>query len=203
MTAKTRKPPRWSLAQIYHHVLRQSPSPEAAKIAISEAVLHLWGERYEHKARPDLKLKSGEKPPPVDPEITPDCLLPTVQYESWDWERSRAFWTDRNTHSLFEYVGIHGLVDEVLKLWPVQPVRRDLTPRKRPGPPLTHDWFAICGEIARRCIDQQTRQLAIPKSENKLAEETLRWYYDSTDRRPAESEMRLAVKAVVAALRKV
>jgi hypothetical protein len=52
MTAKTRKPPRWSLAQIYHHVLRQSPSPEAAKIAISEAVLHLWGERREHKHGP-------------------------------------------------------------------------------------------------------------------------------------------------------
>ena len=203
MTDKTRKPPRWSLAQIYHHVLRQSPSPEAAKIAIFEAGLHLWGERREHKARPDLKLKSGEKPPSVDPEITPDCLLPTVQYESWDWERSRASWTDRNTHSLFEYVGIHGLVDEVLKLWPGQPVRQDLTLRKRPGLPLTHDWFSICGEIARRCIDQQTRQLAIPKSENKLAEETLSWYYDSTDRRPAESEMRLAVKAVVDALRKV
>jgi hypothetical protein len=147
MTDKTRKPPRWSLAQIYHHVLRQSPSPEAAKIAISEAGLHLWGERREHKARPDLKLRSGEKPPPVDQEIAPDCLLPTVQYESWDWERSRASWTDRNTHSLFEYVGIHGLVDEVLKLWPVQPVRQDLTPRKRPGPPLTHDWFAICVKL--------------------------------------------------------
>ena len=65
MTDKTRKPPRWSLAQIYHHVLRQSPSPEAAKIAIFEAGLHLWGERREHKARPDLKLKSGEKPPSV------------------------------------------------------------------------------------------------------------------------------------------
>jgi hypothetical protein len=203
MTDRTHEPPRWSLAQIYHHVLRQSPSPEAAKIAISEAGLHLWGERREHKARPDLTLKSDEKPPPVDPEIASDCLLPTVQYEFWDWERSRASWTDRNTHSLFEFVGIHGLVDEVLKLWPVQPVRQDLTLRKRSGPPLTHDWFAICGEIARRCIDQQTRQLTIPKSENKLAEETLRWYYDSTDRRPAESEMRLAVKAVVDALRKV
>ena len=38
---------------------------------------------------------------------------------------------------------------------------------------------------------------------NKLAEEVLGWYYDLTDRRPAESEMRKAVKQVLAALRKV
>jgi hypothetical protein len=206
-TPQTRKPRRWSLAQIYHHVLRQSPSPEAAKIAISKArrrrKLHLRGKQREHKARPNLKLKPNEEPRPVDPEITPDCLLPTVQYEYWDWERSRASWREPDTLSLFEYVGIYGLVDEVLEIWPQQPVQQEPKPRKRSGPPATHDWFAICGEIARRCIDPQTRQLAIPGSENKLAEQTLGWYYERTDRRPAESEMRQAVKEIVAALRKV
>jgi hypothetical protein len=123
--AKTRKRRRWSLAQIYHHVLRQSPSPEAAKIAISEARLHLWGEQREHIARPNLRLDPGEKPPPLDPEITPDCLLPTVQYRSWDWERGRASWTDPETRSLFEYLGIYGLVDDVLEHWPEQAERTE------------------------------------------------------------------------------
>ena len=48
-----------TLAEICHHVLRQSASPEAAKIAISAAHeggdLPLECERREHKARTDRK----------------------------------------------------------------------------------------------------------------------------------------------------
>jgi hypothetical protein len=48
-------PNDWSLADIYHHVLKQSPSPEAAKIAISEARtngrLPLYCERFERKVK--------------------------------------------------------------------------------------------------------------------------------------------------------
>ncbi len=106
--------------------------------------------------------------------------------------------------SLFEWVGIYGNADEVIRLSPKKTDNADdVRLRKRSGPPTIHNWFAICGEIARRCIDPQTRRVAIPNSENKLAEAVSRWYYEQTDRRPAESEMRKAVKAICAALRKV
>jgi len=103
--------------------------PRRPLIAISEARLHLWGEQREHKARPNLRLDPREKPPPLDPEITPDCLLPAVQYRSWDWERGRASWTDPETRSLFEHLGIYGLVDDVLQHWPEQAERTGVEPR--------------------------------------------------------------------------
>jgi hypothetical protein len=46
-------------------------------------------------------------------------------------------------------------------------------PQRRRGPPATHDWFGICGEIARRCIDPRTGLLLVPKRENRLAEAVL------------------------------
>jgi hypothetical protein len=237
----TKSPPatakRWTLAQIYHHVLARSPSPEAAKIAIADArlngKLHFYCEKREHKARPDLVLNrrpapppknakiesgtvmvgeeipqadrrrvQGKEPPQLKPDIVSDVLLPKVNFSSWDWERDHAIWHDPETKSHFEYVGIYADADEVLRLWPK--AADDVKPRTaRPGPPAIHDWFAICGEIARRCIDPQTRRVAIPNSENKLAEAVLGWCHDETDRRPAESEMRKAVKEICAALRKV
>ena len=205
------RPPKatlWMLPRIYHYVLARSDSPEAAKIVIHDAwrngKLHVWGERREHKARPDLKLKPGEKPPPQLPDIVPDCPLPLVSFLHWDWERGYAISRDPKSKSLFEWVGIYGNADDVMRLWPKKADEADdVRPRKRPGPPTIYNWFAICGEIARRCIDPQTRRVAIPNSENKLAEAVLGWCYDQTDRRPAESEMRKAVKEICAALRKV
>ena len=202
------KASQWMLPRIYHYVLARSDSPEAAKIAISEArrsgELHLWGERREHKARPDLKLKRGEKPPPQLPDIEPCCLLPLVNFSHWDWERGYATSRDPNSRTLFEWAGIYGNADEVMRLWPKQADQaEDVRPRKRPGPPTTYDWLAICGEIARRCIDPQTRRVVIPNSENKLAEAVTGWYYERTGRMAAESEMRKAVKEICAGLRKV
>ena len=202
------KASQWTLPQIYHYVLARSDSPEAAKIAIDDALrngkLHFWGERREHKARPDLKLKPGETPPEQLPDIVADFLLPLVNFSHWDWERGYGTSRDPKSKSLFEWVSIYGNADEAMRLWPKKADKtEDVKPRERPGPPTTHDWFAICGEIARRCIDPQTRCVVIPPSENRLAEEVLGWYYDLTDRRPAESEMRKAVKEICAALRKV
>ena len=74
-------------------------------------------------------------------------------------------------------------------------------PERRRGPVLKHDWHAIDGEIARRCINPQTRLLEIPKSERKLANDMLGWCREKYDKEPAESEMREAVKAICAALR--
>jgi hypothetical protein len=76
-------------------------------------------------------------------------------------------------------------------------------PRRRPGPVTTHDWHAIDGEIARRCIDPKTRQLQVPKNESKLANAVLEWCQDQFGREPAESEMREAVRRICAALRQV
>jgi hypothetical protein len=74
-------------------------------------------------------------------------------------------------------------------------------PERRRGPILKHEWHAIDGEIARRCINPKTRLLEIPKSERKLAADMLDWCQKKYEKEPAESEMRDAVKAICAALR--
>jgi hypothetical protein len=74
-------------------------------------------------------------------------------------------------------------------------------PERRRGPILKHEWHAIDGEIARRCINPKTRLLEIPKSERKLAADMLEWCQQKYEKEPAESEMRDAVKAICAALR--
>ena len=98
------------------------------------------------------------------------------------------------------------------KLWPmeeeVESVRTEqqavdplAPPSRRRGRVLTHDWFSICGEIAHRCIDPKTGRVAVPKSENKLAENMLKWLSEQGIDPPAPSEMREAVKRVCAPLR--
>ena len=75
------------------------------------------------------------------------------------------------------------------------------SPERRRGPILKHEWHAIDGEIARRCINPKTRLLEIPKNERKLAQDVLGWCQGKYEKEPAESEMREAVKAICAALR--
>jgi len=74
-------------------------------------------------------------------------------------------------------------------------------PERRRGPVLKYEWFAIAGEIARRCINPKTRVLEVPKNERKLAKAMLDWCQEKYGKDPAESEMREAVKAICAALR--
>jgi hypothetical protein len=124
----------WVLLRvIYHYVLAQSPSPEAAKIAISEAQrngqLRLRAEQREHKARPHLRLEPGKLPPPISPNCKSDQpILATDKFSTWDWERSYATMRDESTKSLFEYTEIVGHRDDVLKLWP--PVETTATPER-------------------------------------------------------------------------
>jgi hypothetical protein len=111
------------LSVIYHYVLAQSPSPEAAKIAISDAwrngQLRLRAELREHEARPHLRLSPGEQPPQIQPKRKPDQpILASDKFRTWDWERSCATKRDATTKSLLEYVEIVGNRDDVLKLWP-------------------------------------------------------------------------------------
>jgi len=44
-------------------------------------------------------------------------------------------------------------------------------PQRRRGPVLKHDWLAIAGEIARRCIDPETGRVAVPEKESALVAE--------------------------------
>jgi hypothetical protein len=111
------------LCDIYHHVLAHSPSPEAAKIALSDTrkndKLHLHADHREYVARGDLKLQPGEAPPPLAPKITFDQpILSSDKFRTWDWEFCRATQTDSKTKSLFEYANIVGNRDDVLRLWP-------------------------------------------------------------------------------------
>jgi len=97
------------------------------------------------------------------------------------------------------------------ELWPVEAPtageqREDdlRPPPRRPGPPPdTERWWGICAEIARRCIDEKTGRVAVPKSENKLADDVLDHLAEIGQGRPSPSEMRAAVKYICAALRKV
>jgi hypothetical protein len=78
---------------------------------------------------------------------------------------------------------------------------RTQPPERRRGPILKHEWHAIDGEIARRCINPKTGLLEIPENERKLARDMLDWCQEKYEKEPAESEMREAVKAICAALR--
>jgi hypothetical protein len=65
--------PEWVLlSAIYHHVLKQSPSTEGAKIEMASArrngQLRLRAEQTrEHVARPELRLEPGVEPPKLEP----------------------------------------------------------------------------------------------------------------------------------------
>ena len=111
------------LSVVYHYVLAQSPSPEAAKITVLTAwangQLRLRAEVREHVARPNLKLKCGEQPPEIQPKCKPDQpLLASYKLRHFDWERSYATRRDETTKSLFQCENIVGNRDDVLRLWP-------------------------------------------------------------------------------------
>jgi hypothetical protein len=121
----TTESPEWVLlSAIYHHVLKQSPSTERAKIEIASArrsgQLRLRAEQTrEHVAMPELRLmEPGDQPPKVEPKTAFDQPVPDGNYR-WDLERSYATPRESSTNSLFEYVNIVGHRDDVLALWPL------------------------------------------------------------------------------------
>jgi hypothetical protein len=98
------------LSVVYHYVLAQSPSPEAAKITIATArrngQLRLRAELREHEANPDLTLSAGERPPQIQPKREPDQPISSgEEFGTWDWERSYATRRDATTKSLFRVRG--------------------------------------------------------------------------------------------------
>jgi predicted DNA-binding protein (UPF0251 family) len=110
------------LSVVYHYVLTQSPSPEAAKITVLTAwengQLRLRAEVREHEARPNLKLEPGEQPPEIQPKCEPVLASDKLRHWDWDWERSYATRRDETTRSLFAYANIVRDRDDVLRLWP-------------------------------------------------------------------------------------
>jgi hypothetical protein len=115
-----------TLAEIYHYLLRRSPSPERAKIEISEARrdgrLPLFcAERRERKAQPGIRLRAGERPPEREPIVEKNYALPQGPLKHWDLERSYATSRDWQTHSHYEYVEIYANDDDVFRIWPRQP----------------------------------------------------------------------------------
>jgi hypothetical protein len=75
-------------------------------------------------------------------------------------------------------------------------------PQRRRGPLLKHDWLAIAGEIACRCIDPKTGRVAVPQKESALVAAMCAWCNEQGWAVPATSEMSEAVRSVCAALRK-
>jgi hypothetical protein len=73
------------LSVIYHHVLKQSPSTERAKIEIASArksgQLRLRAEQTrEHRARPEVRLDLGEQLRNVEPTKAFDQPIPDGIY---------------------------------------------------------------------------------------------------------------------------
>jgi hypothetical protein len=98
------------------------------------------------------------------------------------------------------------------KIWPgvaasaparSSPAGIEAPPPRPRGSPRTHDWFSICGEIARRCVNPANGRVVVPEKENALVNEMLVWLDDQNLARPAASEMAEAVRRVCAPLREV
>ena len=114
--------PEWVLLNtVYHHVLALSPSPDRAQIDIAAAHLHL---------RAVIRIEHHKGPPGPSGKVLRDEMtltfnqpVPDDMWDVWDWERSFAIRRDSTTKSLFEYVGIVAIRDDVLDHWPTQKPR--------------------------------------------------------------------------------
>jgi hypothetical protein len=76
-------------------------------------------------------------------------------------------------------------------------------PPRRSGPANTHDWMAICAEIAARCIDHKSRRLTLPKDEAKFRDDLLEWCGTALGKEPSLSETREAIRRMLARLKEI
>jgi len=180
--------PEWVLlSAIYHHVLKQSPSTERARIEIGSARksgrLRLRAQQTrEHVARPELRLKPGEQPPNVEPTTAFDQPVPDGNCLTWDLERSYATRRESTTKSIFEYVNIVGHRDDVLALWPPNteaPVGQVVEPPAihpfrtgAPGRPTAAG--AICSEAERRISSGEV--VPHPRGLARFAQDLSDWW---------------------------
>ena len=66
---------------------------------------------------------------------------------------------------------------------------------------MRHDWFRICGEIARRC--HKNGRIVIPKTQGALYEPMLKWCEEQGLEEPPRTDLLEAIRQVLAALRNV
>jgi len=80
----------------------------------------------------------------------------------------------------------------------------DDLPRRPAGRLPEHEWRAIDGEVARRCIDPETGRVRIPKSERKLAGAMLDWCLPTASpifsRRTIRSPLLILITAATSSL---
>jgi hypothetical protein len=184
--------PRWiPIAAAHRYRRQQTGDRELAARDVTEAMAD--------GRLPCMRRRIGTNPGP-DRELVPRDFWNVWELQSWS---DALLVARRGPGGVRRLRGYAFFVWEprLKEIWPADSERSAddwrLPPPRRRGPATTHDWFAICAEIARRCIDPKTGRVRVPKSERRLARAMLDF------RETAESEMRVAVKAVCAALRTV
>jgi hypothetical protein len=143
------------LSAIYHHVLKQSPSTERAKIEITSA--RKSGQLRLRSEQTRVHLAGPEALRNVEPTTALAQLIPDGNYRT-DFERSYATRREATSKTIFEYINIVGHRDDVLALWPpntkdpvahvVEPPAVDPFRTGAPGRPTSAD--AIYTEAERR-----------------------------------------------------
>jgi hypothetical protein len=143
------------LSAIYHHVLKQSPSTERAKIEITSA--RKSGQLRLRAEQTRVHLAGPEALRNVEPTTALAQPIPDGNYRT-DFERSYATRREATSKTIFEYINIVGHRDDVLALWPpntkdpvahvVEPPAVDPFRTGAPGRPTSAD--AIYTEAERR-----------------------------------------------------
>jgi hypothetical protein len=147
------------------------------------------------------------KPPHHEQHIEPKEFWQRLQFTIFN-NRVRCWSEDDEFRGGQWVIYVHG--EDLDKLWPTAlaaastaiPTDDPLKPpQRRRGPVVTHDWFSICGEIARRCIDPKTARVRVPNKGSSLVRDMLEWCEEQGWAKPARSEMSEAVRRVCEALR--
>ena len=145
----------------------------------------------------------------------PDLEREQLEFAFWE-EHTLSSWSDglcivrpkQGVSQAIRAVGLYGWKPDfdkaVPRLAPVSDSPADDTqpPPQRRGPVLTHNWFSICGEIARRCIDPKTGRVRVPKKGSSLVADMRNWCAAQGWAAPARSEMSEAVRRICAAMKR-
>jgi len=143
----------------------------------------------------------------------PELEWELLEFSFWE-EHALSSWSDglcivrpkQGVSQAVQAVGLYGWKPDFDKAVPgLAPASDSPTdamqpPLQRRGPVLTHDWFSICGEIARRCIDPKTGHVQVPKKGSSFVADMRNWCVAQGWAAPARSEMSEAVRRICAAM---
>jgi hypothetical protein len=188
--------PRWVLLEVPHGLLTQRTGGDRALAAHDLTALLAT---QVHSMRRYFGRYRDPRRPKLERELLPFSF----------WDEHKLSWHDglriRHAQSsqTMPAVGLYAWEPDLQKFCPAAKTDDSMQPPpRRRGPPVTDDWFTICGEIARRCIDPKSGRVRIPKNQTELVEDILQWCQDEHDREPAKSSLHEAVRRVCAALAK-